>query len=327
MMRTFPSSWVDNLYAGPMPEALDLVQLRTFLAIADCGGFGRAAAALHLSQPTVSQHVRQLERRLRQPLVRKAGRRTEFTDAGEQLLLEARHLLAVHDQAMARLDASSRTKLIIGATETAAHQILPGLLHALRGAYVDQSVQFSIDRSTQLTEAVTRGSVDLAILLGLNGDTPGRQVGALALRWFAAPEWTPPRPGDPLPLVAYVEPCGMRQRALTELSDAHRLVEVVAESTSLEGVIAAARAGLGVAVLPTSGPVPTGLVIHEGLPELGLIGVYLAARRGLDVDHEEAGLAALERFFDQLERDEPFGPARDHVRPSSVPSGTSRDSS
>lgn len=283
-----------------MPEALDLVQLRTFLAIADCGGFGRAAAALHLSQPTVSQHVRQLEKRLRQPLVRKVGRRTEFTDAGEQLLLEARHLLAVHDQAMSRLDASSRTKLIIGSTETAADQILPGLLNALRGAYLDRPVQFCIDRSTQLSEAVTRGTVDLAIILGLTGDTPGRQVGALPMRWFSAPGWTPPRAGDPLPLVAYAEPCGMRQRALAELSDAHYLVELAAESTSLEGVIAATRAGLGVAVLPTAGPVPSGLVPRDELPELGLIGVYLAARRGLDVDHEAAGLAALESFFRPL---------------------------
>jgi DNA-binding transcriptional LysR family regulator len=161
-------------------------------------------------------------------------------------------------------------------------------------------VQFSIDRSTQLSEAVGRGTIDLAILLGLTGDTPGRQVGALPLRWFSAPEWIPPAADGPLPLVAYVEPCGMRQRALAELSDAHYLVEVAAESTSLEGVIAAARAGLGVAVLPTAGPVPAGLVARDELPELGLIGVYLAARRGLDVDHEEAGLAALERFFSEL---------------------------
>jgi DNA-binding transcriptional LysR family regulator len=309
MIRTFPSSRLGNAYAEPMTEALDLAQLRTFLAIADCGGFGRAAAALHLSQPTVSQHVRQLERRLRQPLVRRVGRRTEFTDAGEQLLLEARHLLAVHDSAMARLDASTRTKLIIGSTETAAHQILPGLLGALRSAYADRSVQFLIDRSTQMAEAINKGTIDLAVILGLTGDTPGRQVGAVALRWFSAPGWTAPAVGEPMPLVAYVEPCGMRQRALTELSDAHYLVEVAAESTSLEGVIAAARAGLGVAVLPTSGPVPEGLVARDELPELGLIGVYLAARRGLDVDHEEAGLAALETFFNPAGRLRSLSPA------------------
>ena len=49
-----------------MSEILDIVPLRTFVAISDRGGFGRVASALHLSQPSVSQHVRLLERRLGQ---------------------------------------------------------------------------------------------------------------------------------------------------------------------------------------------------------------------------------------------------------------------
>ncbi|MFD0888921.1 LysR family transcriptional regulator, partial [Streptosporangium algeriense] len=56
-----------------MGALLDLVQLRTFVAIAECGGFGRAASALRTSQPTVSQHVRSLERVVGRPLVERAG--------------------------------------------------------------------------------------------------------------------------------------------------------------------------------------------------------------------------------------------------------------
>lgn len=282
-----------------MSDALDLTQLRSFVAIADCGGFGRAASSLHLSQPTVSQHVRLLERRLKQTLMRRVGRQAQFTVEGERLLVEARHLLSVHDQALERLDASRRSRIVLGSTETAADQILPGLLEALRGAYPELAVRFRIDRSTQLADAVGKGTVDLAVLLGLGTDVPGRRVGVLPLAWFSAPDWRRPRAGEPVPLVAYSEPCGMRQLALQELGEGGRAVEVTAESTSLDGVVAAARAGLGVAVLPTLGAVPAGLVRRPDLPDLGSIGVFLAARRGLDVDLEAAGLAALEVFFDE----------------------------
>lgn len=280
-----------------MAANLDLTQLRTFVAVTECGGQERAAAALHLSQPTVSQHVKLLERRLRQPLMRRNGRRTELTADGERLLVEARRILAVHDQALERLAAGGLPSIVIGSTETAAEQLLPGLLAVLRDAYPATSVTFRIDRSTQMAEAVGRGAIDLAVLLGLGQEVPGRQVGALPLAWFAAPGWREHGPDVPLPLVAYVEPCGMRQLAVTELAAAGRSIEVVAESTSLEGVLAAARAGLGVAVLPSAGAVPAGLVRAPQLPDLGAIGVFLAARRGLDVDLEAAGLSALETFF------------------------------
>jgi len=280
-----------------MADALDLAQLRSLVAIADCGGFGRAAATLHLSQSTISLHVRALERRLDQVLIEKQGRGTRFTAEGERLLGEARRILAVHDDALARLETMVRRKLVIGSTETAAEQVLPRLLTALRDAYPEHSVQFVIDRSTQMTEAIAKGSIDIAVLLGTSPDTPGRQVGHLPLRWFADSSFRPPRTGETVRLAAYSEPCGMRQRALAELGEAGYQVEVTAESTSLEGVIGAARAGLGVAVLPSGGTAPAGLVEITGLPPLGVIGLYLAVRRGLDVDLEATALEALEAFF------------------------------
>jgi DNA-binding transcriptional LysR family regulator len=280
-------------------EILDIIPLRTFVAISDCGGFGRAASALHISQPTVSQHVRLLEKRLDQPLVVKSGRQARLTPAGERLLIEARRILSVHDEALARLDVSPNSPIVIGSTETAADQILPELLGTLRDTYPTRPIQFHIDRSTQMTEAVTKGTIDLAIILGLGPDVPGTEVGTLPLNWYTAPSWKPPVGAQPWHLVGYVEPCGMRQKGMDLLGSQGRRVQVTAESTSLEGVIAAARAGLGIAVLPTTGRIPEGLVLRGGLPELGVISVRLFTRRGLDTDIEAAALFALETFFAQ----------------------------
>ncbi len=280
-----------------MAATLDLIHLRSFVAIFECGGFGRAATALHMSQPTVSQHVRALEKRLGQPLVEKHGRGVRFTRAGEGLLVEARRILGVHDQALERLDATKPRSIVIGSTETAAESILPELLTSIRQAYPDHQVQFHIDRSTQMEDAVAKGTIDLAITMGLGPDLVGTEVGLLPLNWYASPRFELPEAGAPTPLVAYVEPCGMRQRALDELGARGHQVEVVAESTSLEGVIAAARAGLGIAVLPTAGEVPAGLTVRRDLPELGQISLRLVSRKGVDRDVESTAFEALREFY------------------------------
>ncbi|MCU1476686.1 MAG: transcriptional regulator [Subtercola sp.] len=282
-----------------MADTLDILQLRSFVAISDCGGFGRAASALHLSQPTVSQHVRLLERKLSQTLVEKVGRQAAFTAAGERLLVQARRILTVHDEALESLDVNHQQNIVVGSTETAADQILPELIATMRDAFPDRHVQFHIDRSTQMEESVAKGAIDLAIVLGIGPDAPGRTVGTLPLDWYSAPGFSPPADSLEWPLIAYVAPCGMRQRALEVLTAQGRSVTVVAESTSLEGVIAATRAGLGVAAMPNAGRVPDGLVVRTDLPTLGDMTLRLVTRRGLDLEIEQVALTALEAFFEE----------------------------
>ncbi|MFV0287443.1 MAG: LysR family transcriptional regulator [Demequina sp.] len=278
-----------------MTAPLDLVHLRSLVAIADAGSFSRAAAALHISQPTVSQHVRLLEKRLGFPLVERDGRGMRFTQDGERALQAARRILTVHDDALAALVDGARAALVIGSTETAAELVLPHLLSRVRAEFSDFDVQFAIDRSTQLVDAVARGDVDVALILAFPGDVAGRQLGSLALAWWGADEELA-RAGS-VPLVAYAPPCGIRSRALSRLAEAGREVHVAAESTSIEGVIAAARAGVGVAALPVGTGAPAGLVPVAGLPDLDRIGAYLVARRGVDAGIVARAGDALEPFF------------------------------
>lgn len=280
-----------------MADPLDLVHLRTLVAIAETGGFRRAADSLHLSQPTVSQHVRLLEKRLKQSLVVKDGRGSRFTAAGERLVLEARKLLAAQDEVLQRFSMAVPDKLTIGSTEHAADGLLPELLTALRGAYPDVWLQFRIERSTSLAESVSKGAIDLAVVLGGNAEPIGTEVGALALRWVAATGWDITEVEGSIPLVAFEEPCGLRRRALAQLDDLGYAVTVSAESGNLDGVLAAARARLGIALLPFSGPVPEGLVEVEALPDMGDIDVRLVARRGIDTDVEQAAVEAVTAHY------------------------------
>ncbi len=78
-----------------------LRHIRYFLAVAEQGNFTRAAEALHVSQPTLSQQIKQLEDALGAPLFDRSGRAVRLTDAGEAWMRYAR--LALQD-----LDAGAR---------------------------------------------------------------------------------------------------------------------------------------------------------------------------------------------------------------------------
>ncbi|TLS47600.1 LysR family transcriptional regulator [Streptomyces montanus] len=266
-----------------MRPVLDIVALRSLIAVADYGGFHRAAGVLALSQSAVSQHVRRLEKSLGIPVVERDGRKTRFTVHGAQLLEEARLIVGAHDAAVRRLlgeEGPAAATVVIGATEHGADQILPVLTEAVREVRPEAEVRVRIDRSARLTEAVERGELDLAVYVTEATATAGTPVGALPLRWYAAPGWKPPA-AAPLPLVAINAPCVIRRRALTELAARHTPATVVAEAGYLAGVLDAARAGLGAALLAVpGGQSPEGLTPRRDLPAVPPVRLSALARRG-----------------------------------------------
>ena len=95
---------------------VEIDQVQAFVAIVRGGGFTRAASILHLSQPAVSRRLDLLERELGAPLFVRTTRHVELTEAGRQLLDEARPLLAAADAASRRVRraAQGRRPLAVG---------------------------------------------------------------------------------------------------------------------------------------------------------------------------------------------------------------------
>ncbi|MFC5211679.1 LysR family transcriptional regulator [Pseudonocardia sulfidoxydans] len=278
---------------------LDLTQLRSLVAVADCGGFHRAANALHVSQPTVSHHVRRLEAVVGRPLMVREGRTSRLTPAGELLLGEARRMLAINDETLARLGAThDADEVVVGSTEHAADQLLPELASALQDSLGVSRVRFRLDRGAVLRSALDKGDVDLALLFGAPDDDRSTGSGRLTLRWYSAPTWAPPVDGTDIPLVAFDEPCAIRSRALDTLA-AHRLpAAVVCDAAYLGGVLAAARAGLGVALLATVGRTPEGLVPRDDLPVVDPIPLAVRSRRGLRPDLATEAARSIRQVLD-----------------------------
>src|SRR3981189_3137029 len=84
---------------------LNFELLRAFVAVADCGGFHRAAERLHLTQATINQRSKRLELETKRPLFRRTTRSVALTDDGEMLLGDARRLLQFEEAARHRRGA------------------------------------------------------------------------------------------------------------------------------------------------------------------------------------------------------------------------------
>lgn len=277
-----------------MTRTLDIGPLRSFVAVADCGGFQRAASSLHLSQGAISQHVRRLETAVGRPLVERHGRGSRFTPDGELLLTSARRILAVHDESLLALGVESEQTIVIGSTEHAAAQLLPHLAAALERSLPEHRVRFRIDRGTRLREDLAAGRIDLALLLGTTDDPRATLVGDLELTWYAAPGWTL---ADPLPLVAFDDPCSLRTRALETLTEHGVAATISAEAPQLAGVHAVVAAGLGVALMATLGQTPEGLVPLGDLPPPRPLPLAVWSRKHLATDLTGAVADALRHLL------------------------------
>jgi LysR family hydrogen peroxide-inducible transcriptional activator len=146
---------------------MELHQLRYFVAVAQVGNFSRAAERCHVSQPSLSQQILKLERRLGQPLFSRLGRRAVLTDAGRMLLDRAMSILATVDDAERRLragDQIDKGRLAIGAIPTIAPYLLPPTLQAFVKRCPQVELIVREDVTQHLISAVVEGELDLALV-------------------------------------------------------------------------------------------------------------------------------------------------------------------
>lgn len=146
---------------------MDLRRLRLFLAVVDGGGMTRAAEAMHVSQPSVSQAVRELEAELGTPLFHRVGRRLVLTAAGEALVEPARQVLRDVETGQAAVEAVaglSAGRLDLGALPTLAADPVAPLVGAFRVAHpgIDIALADPAD-ARALVDLVASGSCELGI--------------------------------------------------------------------------------------------------------------------------------------------------------------------
>jgi LysR family cyn operon transcriptional activator len=147
-------------------DMIELRHLRYFLAVAESSHFTRAAAQLHVTQPTLSHQIRQLEGQLNLPLFDRIGRRIKLTAAGELLLPHARRVfreLEVAQSALAELHGLKRGQLKVGIMQTVNACVIPEIVSRFSAAHPGVRVTCSEMSVDEVESGLESGKLDLGI--------------------------------------------------------------------------------------------------------------------------------------------------------------------
>jgi DNA-binding transcriptional LysR family regulator len=145
---------------------LDIHQLNVFVVAAETLNFTQAAQQLHMTQPSVSQHIQFLERHFDMELFIRNGRNLELTDAGMALLPLAREAVALSirtDEMMDSLKGSIYGHLIVCCSTTPGKYILPNLLARFHKRYPQVRVTCQVSPQQDALRSVAEGDAHFAL--------------------------------------------------------------------------------------------------------------------------------------------------------------------
>jgi DNA-binding transcriptional LysR family regulator len=254
--------------------SVQLRQLEYFVAVADSRHFTRAAASVHVAQPSLSKQVRSLERELGATLFNRVRGNVTLTDAGETLLPLAKRILADVESAKVQireLVGLGRGTLRLGATPTLATVLLPAALARFCASYPGVDIRVEERGGRELVGLLAEGQLDLAlVVLPLRSRDIALSTSPLFHESLvaAAPadgsittaKWLRVRDLARYPLVMLRDGYEMREVVLAALRREQVEARVAIEGGELDAVLSFVEAGLGLAVVPS--------MVVEGRSEL-----------------------------------------------------------
>ena len=262
---------------------INLDQLRVFQAVAQTGSFTRAADVVHLTQPGISKHIKQMEESFGTPLFDRSGRKATLTEAGAILFEATQGIMAIIDVAEQRIEDLKGLRggrLRLGTSFPIGVYLLPPVLAQFRKKYPGIEVTLDITVSGMIGPKVLASEIDL----GLASYEP--RDSRLVARAFMTDELVAIIPRDhklahkrgitPQELTEdtfIVAAPGAGTRTLLEerLRDQGIVLQKVLDFGNLEGVKHAVEAGLGISIQARS--VVQREVASGSLRALKLVGI------------------------------------------------------
>ena len=272
--------------------------LKTFCAVCEEGGITRAAEKLCVAQPSVSQTIGELERYYGVSLFDRVGRRLVLTPEGERLRVKAQEAIASFSEfEEAARDTKARHIIRIGSSVTAGQMVLPRLIAAIEATLDRAECRAIADSAAAVEQLVEEGSLDLALVEG----SVSRALAAEAVfsdRLMAVcsagmkiKNTLSPAELVSLPLLLRRRGSASRDLFDERLSALGLKAQPKLSSSSNSVLLAAAREGLGVAVLPEA-----------------LVAADLSAGRLKEVRIQ--GLELSRRWFAVRRQDKKFTPVQ-----------------
>ena len=170
-----------------MARNLDITALRSFVAVADCGGVTRAAGYLNLTQSAVSMQLKRLEESLDSHLLDRSARTIALTASGEQLLSYARRMLELNDEVYGRLTAQEyEGEIVLGVPHDIVYPSIPQVLQQFHANFPRMRVNLVSSYTLKLKEMFARGEADLIMTTEDGLDAGGETIAELPLVWIGA---------------------------------------------------------------------------------------------------------------------------------------------
>ena len=145
---------------------MELAQLEAFLQVAHHRSFSRAAEALFLTQPSVTARIQSLEREIGERLFERTGRSVTLTDAGRAFMPHAQRALTAVQEGTDAIEAVRHGdvgSIRIGASDSIATYVLPGIFHKFRTARPRVHIHLSTGASEEVIERLLAGEIHVAI--------------------------------------------------------------------------------------------------------------------------------------------------------------------
>ena len=247
---------------------MELRHLRYFVSIADHGSFTRAAEALGIAQPPLSQQIRRLEQELGVVLFRRLTRSVQLTEMGAALLDQARDILSLQRQFVASAEGLARGErghLRVGiAGAVAMVPVFPAAVRRFREAWPLVEIALEQSNTPALCTALNDRTLDIAIIRPPVPELRGLSIQAL----FREPTMVALPSGHPLgeleavplgaladdPLIMFPRALGpgFHDAILSACNSAGFSPRVGQIAPHIDGVVPLVAAGLGVSVVPES---------------------------------------------------------------------------
>ncbi|WP_210604363.1 LysR family transcriptional regulator [Brevibacterium oceani] len=246
---------------------MNLDQLTSFVEVADTGHFTKAAATLHLAQPSLSRQISTLEKELGAELFHRAHGHITLTDAGKTLLPTAKRMLADAEAVRRDMDELAglrRGRVRLGATPTLCVSLVAEAISRFHREHPGVELELMEKGSRELIEALAGGGLDLALIT--RTFEPSAQMPRLALQGVLGEDLVVIAASDSdlltskdritlaevadLPQVLFHHGYDLREATEAAFESAGLRPTVVVEGAEMDAVLRFVERGLGIAVVP-----------------------------------------------------------------------------
>ena len=160
--------WLNTTFVTqPNAKQLFDFRLKVFYTVAKRLNFTKAAEELHITQPAVSKHIKEIEYHLHTKVFDRDGTKIKLTPAGKLLLSYTEQIFAVYSELefeISLLNQQHKGQLRIGASTTIAQYVLPAVLAAFHQKFEDIKVSLTIANSEQIEHLLANKSIDLGVV-------------------------------------------------------------------------------------------------------------------------------------------------------------------